>query len=223
MGASAEFVVFDCDGTLVDSQSTIVTTMKRAFSDQGLAPPEAGAIRHQIGLSLDRAVINLAPDLGAEGLVQLVAGYRRAFNARSLEEAISEPLFDGVVETLDRLDSAEVLSGVATGKSLKGLRATLSRHGLEGRFVTLQTADQGPGKPHPAMLERAMAEAGSEAALTCMVGDTTFDMEMARAAGVRAIGVSWGYHLVADLRAAGAESIIDDLRELPAEIGLETN
>ena len=73
------------------------------------------------------------------------------------------------------------------------------------------------------MLERAIAEAGSEAALTCMVGDTTFDMEMARAAGVRAIGVSWGYHLVADLRAAGAESIIDDLRELPAEIGLETN
>jgi phosphoglycolate phosphatase len=217
----AKFVIFDCDGTLVDSQATIVAAMERAFSAHGLAPPEAGLIRHQVGLSLERAVANLAPEAGQESLAQLVAGFRRAFTALQREQTLEEPLFGGVVETLDRLDAAGVLAGVATGKRLKGLRITLARHGLADRFVTLQTADRGPGKPHPAMLERALAETGCEAALSCMVGDTTFDIEMAQAAGVRPIGVSWGYHSVAALRAAGAESIIDDMRALPAEIGIE--
>jgi phosphoglycolate phosphatase len=216
------FVIFDCDGTLVDSQATIVAAMEHAFAAHGLAPPEARLVRHQVGLSLDQAISNLVPEAGAETLTQLVEGYRRAFTELHREQRVSEPLYGGVVETLDRLDAAGVLAGVATGKSLSGLRATLGRHGLENRFVTLQTADQGPGKPHPAMLERAMAEAGSEATLSCMVGDTTFDIEMARAAGVRAIGVSWGYHPVAALRAAGAEVIIDDMRALPAEIGIES-
>ena len=216
-----ELVIFDCDGTLVDSQAGIVAAMVQAFSAHGLEPPTVAAIVHQIGLSLDRAVANLASEGNAETRARLVEGYRRAFAELQREQTVVEPLYGGVVETLDRLDTAGVLAGVATGKRLRGLRATLARHGLEDRFVTLQTADQGPGKPHPAMLERAIAEAGSEAALTCMVGDTTFDIEMAQAAGVSAIGVSWGYHPVAALRAAGAEAIIDDWRELPAVVGIE--
>ncbi len=222
MGRSAELVVFDCDGTLVDSQAAIVAAMKGTFRAHGLASPGAGLIRQQIGLSLDRAVANLNPGAEAESRARLVTGFRRVFGALHQQERVAEPLFSGVVETLDRLDAAGVLAGVATGKLLKGLQMTLARHSLEGRFVTLQTADQGPGKPHPAMLERALAEAGCEAASSCMVGDTTFDIEMARAAGVRAIGVSWGYHSVTALRAAGAEAIIDDMRQLPAGIGLET-
>ncbi len=105
---------------------------------------------------------------------------------------------------------------MATGKARRGLLAVLEQHGLETRFATLQTADVGPGKPHPAMLERAMAEVGVAPSDTVMIGDTSFDMLMARSAGASAIGVSWGYHPVAELEAAGAHSIVGHFNELPA-------
>jgi phosphoglycolate phosphatase len=104
--------------------------------------------------------------------------------------------------------------GVATGKSDRGLFHCLESHGLLDHFVTLQTADRHPSKPHPSMIEHAMAEAGADAAVTVMIGDTSFDMAMGVNAGVRALGVDWGYHTPEELMAAGAEMVVTDMEQL---------
>jgi phosphoglycolate phosphatase len=204
--------VFDCDGTLVDSQHAIVACMRDAFSAHGCAAPEDAAIRRVIGLSLDEAVARLA-DKGAPA-ARLANAYREAFFAMRSRADYHEPLFPGVALALDALDAAGCLLGIATGKARRGLLATLERHGLTGRFVTLQTADSNPGKPNPAMVLRAMAETGADAGRTAVVGDTSFDMEMARRAGARAIGVGWGYHAGSELEAAGAARVVDRCEEL---------
>lgn len=207
-------ILFDCDGTLVDSQYVIIETMNRTFRAQGLAPPTPEQTRSIVGLSLEIAMAHLAPDLdGADhrGLAEL---YKERFAKLRLAEDFSEPMFEGVVETLDRLSSADVLLGVATGKSLRGLRMVLEHHGLRDRFVTLQTADFHPSKPHPSMIETALKETGAAADATLLVGDTTFDMEMAAAAGVRPIGVSWGYHPTSALNEAGAEIVLDRFEQV---------
>ena len=205
--------VFDCDGTLVDSQHAIVACMREAFSAHGCAAPEDVAIRRVIGLSLDEAVTRLAEN-GAPA-ARLAEAYREAFFAMRSRPGFHEPLFPGVAAALDALDSAGVLLGIATGKARRGLLATLERHGLAGRFVTLQTADSNPGKPNPAMVLRAMAATGADPDRTVVVGDTSFDMEMARRAGARAVGVAWGYHAGPDLEAAGAERVVERCEELP--------
>ncbi|HEX6103589.1 MAG TPA: HAD-IA family hydrolase [Alphaproteobacteria bacterium] len=205
-------VVFDCDGTLVDSQHAIVACMREAFSVHGCAAPEEAAIRQVIGLSLDEAVARLAA-AGAPA-EKVVEAYRQAFFAMRSRPDYNEPLFPGVAAALEALDAAGVLLGVATGKARRGLLATLERHGLSGRFVTLQTADFNPGKPHPAMLLRAMAETGADPDRTVLVGDTSYDMEMARRAGARAVGVAWGYHDRRELEAAGADRIVERCEEL---------
>jgi phosphoglycolate phosphatase len=210
-------VVFDCDGTLVDSQHLIAEAMAGAFAAAGEPAPELARVRRVVGLSLAHAVAELLGqvdgDRGAGAVEAIVGHYRRRF-AELRRGPHHEPLFPGAVAALDALDAGGFLLGVATGKSLRGLTATLSRHGLERRFVTLQTADRAPGKPHPAMLERAIAEAGVTAERTVLVGDTSFDMEMAGNAGVAAIGVSWGYHEVFELEGAGAHRVIDAFAEL---------
>jgi len=216
-------VVFDCDGTLVDSQHLIAAAMAGAFAAAGLAPPEPERVRRVVGLSLASAVAELVPEREGEGdggcgeagpVAAIVDHYRRHF-AELRRAPHHEPLFPGALAALDALEDDGFVLGVATGKSLRGLRSTLSRHDLERRFVTLQTADQAPGKPHPGMLERAIAEAGTAPRRTVLVGDTSFDMEMALNAGVAAIGVSWGYHEAAELRSAGARVVIDAFAELP--------
>jgi phosphoglycolate phosphatase len=141
----------------------------------------------------------------------LAEAYKSAFGDLRRDKAHQEPLYPGVRETLHALaNEPGVLLGVATGKSRRGLAAVLEREGLTDLFVTLQTADTHPSKPHPAMLQAAMAEAGTEAHRTLMVGDTTYDIGMARDAGARAIGVAWGYHPVAELEAAGAHRVLAD-------------
>ncbi|MDF2764738.1 MAG: haloacid dehalogenase [Rhodospirillales bacterium] len=204
-------VVFDCDGTLVDSQHAIVACMRDAFSVHGCAAPEDAAIRQVIGLSLDEAVARLAAGAPAEKVVE---AYRQAFFAMRSRPDFHEPLFPGVAAALEALGSEGCLLGVATGKARRGLLATLERHGLSGRFVTLQTADLNPGKPHPAMLLKAMAETGADPDRTVLVGDTSYDMEMARRAGARAVGVAWGYHDRRELEAAGADRIVERCEEL---------
>jgi phosphoglycolate phosphatase len=206
-------VVFDCDGTLVDSQHAILACMRDAFAAHGCAVPEDAAIRRVIGLSLDEAVARLASN-GAPA-ARVAEAYREAFFAMRSRPDFHEPLFPGVAAALDALDSAGLLLGVATGKARRGLLATLERHGLSHRFITLQTADSNPGKPHPAMVLRAMAETGVDPDRTVVVGDTSFDMEMARRAGARAVGVAWGYHAGPDLKAAGASRIVERCEELP--------
>ena len=215
-------VVFDCDGTLVDSQHAIVATMSAAFDAAGLASPAARDVRRVVGLSLESAVgrlLETGGDVpGAQGREQraqeVAELYRRAFLELRSDPDYHEPLFLGAKEALAGLQALQVLLGIATGKGRRGLIATLESHGLADFFVTLQTADSAPGKPHPGMLERAMAEAGSAPHDTVLVGDTVFDIEMARNAGVTAIGVSWGYHEAEELAAAGARKVIDSFSEL---------
>ena len=200
--------VFDCDGTLSDGQANICRAMEAAYRAGGLPVPPRAAIRNIVGLSLVEAVAVLSPGADEERHRALAADYKAAFfRMRAAGELDVEPLYDGLAETIDALAADGWMLGIATGKSDRGLAHLLAHHGLADRFVTLQTADRHPSKPHPSMLEAAMAEAGAQDYTTVMIGDTSYDMAMARAAGVRAVGVAWGYHDEATLRAAGAHAI----------------
>ena len=206
--------VFDCDGTLVDGQADVCAAMDAAFAAERLAAPDRHLTRRMVGLSLPEAMRRLLPHGEPEVHQALVAHYRDAYRARRTAGVLDEPLFDGIAALLERLSAAGWLLGVATGKSDRGLAHCLSVHGIAGHFVTLQTADRHPSKPHPAMLEAAMAAVGATADETAMIGDTAYDIAMARAAGVRAIGVAWGYHPPSELTAAGAQAVADDTAAL---------
>lgn len=208
-GDPLRLAVFDCDGTIVDSQASIIGCMREAWSAEGLPHPEDEAVRRVVGLSLPVAIANLAPQEGPERHARLTDLYRQAFRERRSRAGLEEPLYPGFLEALDALEAAGFLLGIATGKGRPGLEDTLGRHGLTGRFVTLQTSDRAAGKPHPEMLYNAMAEAGVEKSRTVMIGDTSFDMAMAVNAGCAGVGVTWGYHGPDDLREAGAHQIID--------------
>lgn len=207
-------IVFDCDGTLVDSQHNICRAMAQAFSGHGLAPPVDAATRRIVGLSLPEGISRLAPDLAEPAVRAVTEGYRVAFKALREAPDFDEPLFPGVREVLEELERGGCLLGIATGKGRRGLGLTLEHHGIAGYFTTLQTADDGPGKPDPRMLQQAMAETGAGPGDTVLVGDTTHDMAMARNAGAAAVGVSWGYHGAAELRDAGAAAVLDDFGQL---------
>jgi phosphoglycolate phosphatase len=201
--------IFDCDGTLVDSQANICLAMEDCFASAGLpAPPRERTLR-VVGLSLVEAMRAMAPEVEDTLHVALAEGYKTAFQRLRGRGLVDEPLYDGVGDLLDTLEADGWLLGVATGKSDRGLRLCLERHGLAGRFVTLQTADRHPSKPHPSMVEAALAETGADADLSMMIGDTSYDMAMARAAGVRAVGAAWGYHETDALIAAGADCVAE--------------
>ena len=195
-----KLVVFDVDGTLIDSQALIVGAMGAAFDSVGLAPLGREKVLSIVGLSLDVAVERLVPDAPAQQRDAAVEAYRQAFMTRRISS--EAPLYPGARECLDTLLPREdLLLGVATGKSRRGLDAMLDHHGLRGHFVSLRTADGHPSKPHPEMLLAACTDAGVDPNDAVMIGDTEFDMEMARAAGTAAIGVAWGYHPAEALRA----------------------
>lgn len=203
-------VLFDVDGTLVDSQNMISATMAGAFATVGLPPPPRDAVLGIIGLSLAEAMQRLSPGADADTVAALVAAYKAGFQAARADPTHHEPLFPGARAFLDRLAARDdVVLGIATGKSLRGVRAILDLHNLHGRFVTIQTADEHPSKPHPSMVITALAETGVAPENAVMIGDSSFDMVMARAAGAHALGVSWGYQSSAALASAGAEIIID--------------
>jgi phosphoglycolate phosphatase len=207
-------IVFDCDGTLVDSQATIVACAQAAFRAEGLRLPAADAIRRIVGLSLVEAVLQLMDEPDPAAAPRLAEHYKAAFLAYRARPDFHGPLFPGTRELLDALIGQGFVLGVATGKAMRGLRVVLEHHGLDRHFTTLQTADLHPSKPHPAMLEAAMAETGAPPAATMLVGDTTYDVLMARAAGAVPIGVSWGNHAAAELTAAGATRVLDRFDEL---------
>lgn len=206
--------VFDCDGTLVDGQADVCWAMERAFTRAGLTAPDVSLVRRAVGLSLPQAVRALAPDLSEDENRAVTEFYRTSFRARREEGLLDEPLYDGIAELLAGLRDSGWQLAVATGKSDRGLAACLATHGIADMFVSLQTADRHPSKPHPAMLEAALFEAGAAPHQAVMIGDTSFDMLMARSAGVRGVGVAWGYHAPAELLASGALSVADTVAAL---------
>ena len=213
------FAVFDCDGTLVDSAHSIIEAMSMAWAAEGLgAPPSSHDVRSIVGLQLVEAIGRLHPQGDTPDPERLAGHYKDAFlNIRNRPDH-DEPLYEGTREVIEVLDSAGILLGVATGKSRRGLEATLERHGLIDRFVSLKTSDDGPGKPNPTILLDAMRELGVEPENTVMIGDTVFDISMAANAKVTAIGVDWGYHEVSELKSAGAETILQSFHQLEGSL-----
>ncbi|GGD98935.1 haloacid dehalogenase [Tsuneonella deserti] len=209
-----KLAIFDCDGTLVDGQAAVCEAMEAAFAEAGLPAPPRTSIRRIVGLSLPQAVRALAPDAQPDQQAAAVAAYKTAFRSAREDGRLEEPLFDGLRELLNGLHADGWTLAVATGKSDRGLGACLAGHGIADLFTSLQTADRHPSKPDPAMLEAALFESGAQAEEAVMIGDTTFDMAMARAAQVRAIGVSWGYHSIDELLEAGAEAVAGTIAEL---------
>lgn len=210
-----KLIVFDCDGTLVDSQHMIVAAMGEAYQAHGLAAPARARLLSIVGLSLDEAFGVLGEDDPDFPVASMVERYREAFFALRAAEMHLEPLFPGAREAVEMLSGApDTALGIATGKSQRGVRAVLSRHGLLDRFRVIKTADDAPSKPHPGMVVDAMRETGVTAADTVVIGDTAYDVAMAAAAGAASIGVSWGYHPVERLRQAGASAVIGDFSAL---------
>lgn len=207
-------VLFDIDGTLIDSHGFLTEVVRAAFEAEGLPVPDTESRRRTVGLSLPEA-LRLLSGLDGPALDALVARYRSLFHAAP-PEADAEPLYPGARDVVETLSAQpQTILGIATGKGLRGVERVLGLHGLEAMFATCQTPDTNPSKPHPGMVLSAMAETGCVLERTAVVGDTTFDIEMAVAAGVAAIGVAWGNHPVADLRAAGAHAIVETFAELP--------
>jgi phosphoglycolate phosphatase len=194
-------VIFDVDGTLVDSQGEIMAAMTAAFDAEGLVAPTRAAVLAIVGLSLPQAFARLVPAVGAVVQDRLTVAYKAAYNDRRLRmgAAAGGPLYPGAREAIAALQAGGWTLAVATGKSQRGLRAVLEGHGLTGVFASLQTADDHPSKPDPGMVRACLAATGIPADRAVMVGDTTFDMTMGRAAGVATVGVNWGYHPEADL------------------------
>ena len=199
--------VFDCDGTLVDSGATIYAALKTSLEQNGFEVPPPGVSRRVIGLSLTEAMAALLPHAPPQQHRKLAEDYKLAFMALRAAGRVEEPMFSGILELLDTLEEQGWALAVATGKSDRGLRHCLEQHGIHARFVSLQTADRHPSKPHPSMVEQAIADCGAAPGTTVVIGDTSFDMAMAVAAGATAIGAGWGYHGHEELIAAGAIAV----------------
>lgn len=219
MAAELTLVLFDCDGTLVDSQHSIAAAMAAAFAQCGRTSPDTAAVRRVVGLSLSESVQRLDPSLPEAMVAEVVAAYRQAFSALYGDDPTRDPLYPGVREIIEALDRAGCLLGIATGMSRGGVSTLLKGHDLLHRFVTLQTPDTNPGKPNPGMIESALAETGAERARTLFVGDSVYDMQMAVNARVDGIGVDWGYHEADELTQAGAVCVLSSFAALPDLIG----
>ena len=189
--------------------------MEQAFDAAQQPLPPRDAILGVVGLSLPEAIWRLTSGADEATVLKITDGYRNAFGELRKDPNHWEPMYDGAHDCVTALAKDErFVLGIATGKSQRGVARVLERFELVGYFETIQTADDAPSKPHPRMIERALEETGAEKALTVMVGDTTFDMEMARNAGVAGIGVSWGYHPHEQLDADGAHPIVHDYPQL---------
>ena len=214
-----KLVIFDCDGTLVDSQHFIVEAMNMSFQANGLELLPRDKILSGVGLSLPYAIERLIPDHPKKTILAVSDGYREAAGRLRSSSNSHEPLYEGINEVVEALRSRDdTVLGIATGKSVRGVDRLLEHMNWVGHFVTIQTADTHPSKPHPSMIETAMREAGAEPENTIMIGDTTFDIRMAHNARVASLGVAWGYHAVADLELEGAHDVAHTCDDLIAKI-----
>jgi len=200
-----QLILFDCDGTLMNSHHHIIRVMQLAFAEQGLLQPSASAVSRVIGLSLPTAVKALLKGEEDRVTIDVTASYRRLYRDLPGDYA----LYAGVRETLDVLRERGYWMGVVTGKSLSGLEQVLNDFSLAHYFLVKRTADHCPSKPHPAMVNECMVEMGVEPEQTTVVGDALLDMQMAQASGVQALGVSFGVAEGEALRTAGAMGIVD--------------
>ena len=217
MSRPPRLVIFDVDGTLVDSQAHIVAAMAEAFAAVGAEAPARGEVLGIVGLSLPVGIAALAPALAPSDHGRMADVYRATFaRLRAARRMLPYPGASGLLARLAARD--DLLLGLATGKSRRGVAQLLDAEGWQGHFVTRQVADDHPSKPHPAMIEAALAETGVAPEAAVMVGDTEFDIAMGRAAGVATIGVAWGYHPPARLVAAGAGRIVADVAALAAAL-----
>ncbi|GAA0771967.1 HAD family hydrolase [Roseibium denhamense] len=212
-------IIFDVDGTLVDSQDTIFHGLTVGFDAVGLLMPDRKTALSIVGLSLEEAFLNLVGPKHADKVPVMAEAYRQSKVARRMSGEDRDPLYPGAKEAIERLHAMDdVLLGIATGKARRGVNHVLDCHDLHGRFMTIQTADTSPSKPHPDMVLRAMAEAGVDPHRTAVIGDTGFDMAMAKSAGAHAVGVTWGYHERARLEEGGADRIVDQFHQLDAAL-----
>lgn len=212
-----KLVLFDVDGTLLDSQHLIHACLVETFKGMGRPPLPRAEMLSIVGLSLVPAIQRLfGDDTSADDIEKAAGFYRAAFLARVNDPAFAPPLFPGAAEAVAELRRRDdVILGLATGKSRRGVDRILESFGWEGLFATIQTADTAPSKPHPGMIVQGAGEVGLRPEDAIMIGDTSFDILMGRSAGARTIGVSWGNHPVSDLTEAGADHIIDDFGQLP--------
>ncbi|MGZ5961423.1 MAG: HAD family hydrolase [Rhizomicrobium sp.] len=206
-------VIFDFDGTLVDSRKLIIEAHRVVFDEFGLARPSEDESLSLIGISLELVLSRLA---GADAPIEkMVAAYQRWLPLLRADDAYAEAPFEGASDLLTALAERHgVVLGLATGHVSHAVVPALERFGWRRHFRTVQTADKAPSKPHPGMLHQALGDANVRAQDAIMVGDTAFDMEMAQAAGVCGVAVTWGYHLASRLRETGASRIVDDVSEL---------
>lgn len=210
-----DLIIFDWDGTLMDSIDKIVRCMTAAAGDIGVADPGTAAIRHIIGLGLTEAMQALYPALDAIQHARLTERYREHFLHR---DPTPMPLFPGVDEGLRQLDSQDYLLAVATGKARRGLDRVLDETAMRGLFSATRCADEAYSKPHPKMLEDILEVTGVAPQRALMVGDTTYDMQMAQNAGVAGLGVSYGVHTQDDLMQHGALACLDTFDQVCAWI-----
>lgn len=207
--------IWDVDGTLVDSRAVIQACMEAAFRESGLPPPDYDATRRIVGLSLVAGIAQLAPpDLGAARLEFLIDAYRHTFTRLRADPALHEPMYDGALDVLDCLKQDGWLLAIATGKTHRGLDGLFAKHPIRSYFDTVWCADDGPGKPHPFMVEQSMRALGCGPSQSLMIGDAIHDIAMGRAAGVRSLGVSWGFGRADELQDAGADEVHHEFRTL---------
>ena len=208
-----KLVIFDFDGTLVDSRKLITESNRVVFGQFGLSLPSEDESFSLVGMSLERVLLQLAgPDAPVE---KMVAAYREVLPLLRADAAYAEVPFDGANELLATLaERRDVHLGIATGHASHAIVPALEQFGWQAHFCTVQTSDKAPSKPHPGMIIQALSEAGVKAEDAVMIGDTAFDIEMARAADVRAVAVSWGYHRPDRLRDAGAWRVVEGMNEL---------
>lgn len=212
-------VIFDADGTLVNSQAVILEGMRQVFLEFGYTPPPVTSMLASIGLSLNLLFAMLLQREVDEEIEQMSASYKkRFFNLKKIPELYS-PLYDGIDEIIETLSAQpETLLAIATGKSRRGLNEMVDTFGYRDKFIALRSADDCPSKPHPAMILECCEIAGCDVLQTVMVGDSSYDMQMAIQAGTRALGVSWGYQDIASLEKSGAHAIVAKPHDIPTAI-----
>lgn len=214
MNDNLRFAVFDLDGTLIDSAQSIVDGVRACWEACGFPEADPEQVRRIIGLPWEESIQTLIPGAGDREFALIKGYYDEVARGERTRPPTSEDLFPGAVDALHALEDAGYALGIVTSRNAGRLHQLLDKHGITERFVTIKTPDHGPGKPAPDLMFQAMNEAGAEKGATVMIGDTTFDILMARRAGTSAVGVSWGVHEVDELHEAGAHKVIDAFHEL---------